>query len=289
MEISLLGFVLGLLLLAVPLYILYVFDPRSMRRLVASLGTMAAAVVVSGGAMYVVVKWNHAAITILSGIVMAVLSAVLIIRKSRLRIPALIIPVASGMLVSVFVIGLYVLFLVLGLKNPFDARFFVPVFGLLTGSAIGANAHALHIYYMGLHHHKQLYYYLLGNGSTHHEATTYFVRRALQAALNPVMWLMSGVVFVHAPVLMLALVMSGVSVPTAMAMQMLLFVMVLAVIFASLFITLMMGRKYNFDEYEKLRPIMPTASAASLSSPASETSASPSEPRHTDSESRISE
>lgn len=285
MEISLLGFVLGLLLLALPLYILYVFDPRTMRRLVASFGTMAASVIASGAALYVVVKWNNTALTILSGMVMAVLSAVLVIRKSRLRIPALIIPVASGMLVSVFIIGLYTLFLILGLKNPFEARFFVPVFGLLTGCTIGSNAHALHIYYMGLYHHNQLYDYLLGNGSTHREATQYFVRRALQAAFNPIMKLMSGVVFVNAPVLMLALVMSGVNIFTAMTMQILLFVMVLAVIVASLFITLMMGRKYHFDKYERLRPITPAAPKAQPT-PISGTSANLSGHLHTDSENR---
>lgn len=285
MEISLLGFVLGLLLLALPLYILYVFDPRTIRRLVASFGSMAASVIASGAALYVVVKWNNTALTILSGMVMAVLSAVLVIRKSRLRMPALIIPVASGMLVSVFIIGLYTLFLVLGLKNPFEGRFFVPIFGLLTGCTIGANAHALHIYYMGLYHHNQLYDYLLGNGSTHREATQYFVRRALQAALNPVMWLMSGIVFVNAPVLMLALVMSGVNIFTAMAMQILLFVMVLAVIVASLFITLLMGRKYHFDKYEKLRPITPAAPKAQPT-PISGTSANLSRRLHTDSENR---
>lgn len=289
MEISWLGFVLGLLLLVIPFYVLHALDLRGTRRLLASLSMMTAAVVMSGGAVYVLVKWNHVAITILSGIVMALLSAVFIIRRARLRILKLMVPVASGMMISVFVIGLYMLFLVLGLKNPFDARFFVPVFGLLTGCTIGANAHALHIYYMGLHHHSQLYYYLLGNGSSHREATNYFVRRAFQAALNPILRLMSVVVFANAPVLMLALVMSGVSALTAMALQILLFVMVLAVSFSSLLITLMMGRKYNFDEYEKLRAVTPTAVSAPLSSPASETLASPSEPQHIDSESQTPE
>lgn len=41
MNISVLGLVLGLLLLALPIYIIYAFDLRLMRRLLKSLATMA--------------------------------------------------------------------------------------------------------------------------------------------------------------------------------------------------------------------------------------------------------
>lgn len=262
MEISLLGYIGGLLLLATPLYVLYVFDPRGLRRLLLSLATMIAATLLSAVALYAVIGCNHAAVTVLSGVAMSVVGAVLIIRKARLRMSALLLPVASGMVVSVFVVGLAVLLLPLELQNPFHPRFFIPIFALLTGCAIGANARALHIYYMGLHHHHRLYDYLLGNGSSHREATTYFARRAFRAALTPIMRHMSGLVVAHAPILMLALVMSGTSVACAAAMQILLFVMSVSVVVASLFATLIMARRYNFDEYERLRPIDKKAATA---------------------------
>lgn len=289
MEITLLGFVLGLLLLAVPVYIIYVLDLRRMRRLMTSLAVMAGGVTMTGAATYLLIYWNSLLPTLLSGVVMALAGAVLAIRKARLSIPRMIVPVGVGLLLSVFVVGLYMLFLVLGLKNPFDARYFVPVMGLLVGSTVGLNAHGLHIYYMGLHHHNQLYYYMLGNGSTHRQATNYFVRRAFQAALNPLMWLMSGIVLTNAPVMMLALVMGGVGVATAMALQILLFVAVLAVSFSSLFITLTVARRYSFDEYEQLKPVVKAAPPAASASPVSEISASLSSPHHTDSESLQSE
>lgn len=283
MEISLLGFVLGLLLLIIPFYVVYVLNLHQMRRLLKAIGMMLISVILTGGGVYLLLKWNSVIFTILSGVVMALFSSVFTIRKAGLKVGGLFLPVATGMLLSVFFIGIYVLFLVLGLRNPFDVRFFVPVLGLLAGCSIGANAHALHIYYMGLHHYHQLYYYILGNGGTHSEATSYFVRRAFQAALNPIMRQMSGIVLCNAPVLMLALVMSGVGVATAMALQILLFVMVLATSFASLFLTLIIGRKYNFDAYNNLRSMGGTATPTAASSPVSETSTNLSEPRHTDS------
>lgn len=289
MEISLLGFVLGLLLLVIPFYVVYVLNPHQIRRLLKSIGVMMASVALTGWGVYLLLKWNSVTFTILSGAVMALLSAVFTISKAKLKVAKLFFPVVLGTLLSVFLIGIYVLFLVFGLRDPFEIRFFVPVLGLLAGCTIGANAHALHIYYMGLYHHHQLYDYILGNGGSHTEATSYFVRRAFQAALNPIMRQMSGIVLCNAPVLMLALVMSGVGIATAMALQILLFVMVLATAFVSLSLTLMIGRKYNFDAYNNLRPMAETATQTTAPSPVSETSANLSELRHTDSENQLQE
>ncbi|MGI6243117.1 MAG: ABC transporter permease [Prevotella sp.] len=289
MEISLFGFVLGLLLLAIPFYIVYVLKLHELHKLFNAIGVMLISVLLVGAGMFLLLKWNNVALTIISGVVMALLSSVFTIRKARLKVAKLFFPVVSGTLLSVFLIGIYVLFLVLGLHNPFEVRFFVPVLGLLTGCIIGANAHALHIYYMGSYHHQQLYYYILGNGGTHLEATNYFVRRAFQAALNPMMRQMSGVVLFNAPVLMLALVMSGVDLATAMALQILLFIMILAASFASLFLTLIIGRKYNFDAYNSLRPMAEPTAPKAAQSPVSETSANLLAPRHTDSENQPQE
>ncbi len=285
MEISLLGFLLGLLLLAIPVYIIYAMDLHRMRRFMTSLGKMVGMVALTGLATYLLMLWNSVAMNILAGVVMTVVSAVLTIRQANLKMGRLLLPVASGLLVSTFIIGLYVLFLVMGIKNPFDARFFIPIFGLITGCSISLNAHALHTYYMGLYHHRQLYYYLLGNGGTHREAVNYFVRRSFQAALNPLMKQMSAVVFATAPILMLALVLGGTSVLAAMALQIVFFIMVLSVSLTSLFITMMMGRRYGFDAYEKLRPVTKTVVTEpqpTISSPASESLSSPSAPLHTD-------
>lgn len=289
MEISLLGFVLGLLLLIIPFYVVYVLNLHQMQRLLKAIGMMLVSVMLTGGGVYLLLKWNSVMLTVLSGVVMVLFSSLFTIKKARQKVGKLLFPVASGTLLSVFFVGIYVLFLVLGLSNPFDVRFFVPVLGLLAGCTIGANAHALHIYYMGLHYHHQLYDYILGNGGTHSEATNYFVRRAFQAAMIPIMRQMSGIVLCNAPVLMLALVMSGVGVATAMALQILLFVMVLATSFASLFLTLLIGRKYNFDAYHNLSPMAETATRPAAPSPVSETSANLSEFRHTDSVNRPQE
>lgn len=285
MKISLLGFLLGMLLLVVPFYVCFALDLRRMRRLLVSTGFMVAAVAVTGGATWTLLQWNNAWLTVLAGVVMTLIGCVLTLKKARLKLLRLFVPLAAGSLAATIVVGFYVLFLVLGLKNPVDARFFVPIFGLLTGCSIGVNARGLQVYYMGLAHHSQLYYYLIGNGANHSEATIYFMRRSFQAALTPVLRQMSSVVVGGAPVVMLVLVMAGTDVFTAAALQVLLFVVTMAAAFGSLFVALMVGRRFSFDAYERLRPVKATPVKAE--EPADEaSSASLSTPPHTDSESR---
>lgn len=255
MNISLLGFVLGLLLLAIPLYVIYALDLGIMRRLIRSFLLMAVPVALIGLLLQLLIRWNNIALNILVGVLICLLSSFVIIGKARLKSSKMLFPMFAGVLLSVFLISLYFLFFVIGLKNPFDARFFFPILGLLAGCSIGINVKALHFYYIGLVHHNRLYYYLLGNGGSHKEAVTYLLRRSFQAAALPILRRMSLVMVGVAPVMLYALVMSGVGVMTAVAIQILLYVAVLAMSFSSVFICIYVARRYSFDEYEKLKDV----------------------------------
>ncbi len=281
MKITWLGFLFSLIFVLFPLYFIYRFDLRSFRRFLVAALTMTGSVAVTALGIYLLTVWNNVFFTILSGVVMAIAGAVFSIRKAKLKVGRLFVPVLCGVIIAVFIVGLYALLLVLGLKTTFHARFFVPVFGLLAGSVIGPNARALRMYYMGLTHHNQLYYYLLGNGSSHREATSHFVKRAFQSALNIMIRQMSALVFANAPVLMLALILTGTDVLTAALLQILLFFMVLTVSFVSLCITLLVARHYNYDEYERLRPVQKGTSASTNASQSSTSSTNLSTQSHT--------
>ena len=286
MEITILGFVLGLLLLAIPAYLIYYLHLGMMRRLFMVVGKMMAVMVSVGVFMGFVIRLNNVWISILSAVLSVVLGSVLSIGKAKLSMKRLIVPMIAGMLLPTLLISVYFLFLVLGIKNVLEAQYFIPFVALIVGCGIGANAKALHAYYMGLLHHNQLYYYLLGNGSTHRKAVSHFVRRGFQAAALSVAKDMSGVVISTAPAMMLVMVMSGVGMATAVSFQILFYVMVLALVMSSLFITLRLSRRFTFDEYEKLRSVTTRPATKAAPPPTVSTSSSSlSEPLRTDFES----
>lgn len=270
MNISVLGLVLGLLLLALPIYIIYAFDLRVMRRLLKSLAMMAVVVSAFGAVTALLITYNVLWVNVLVAVVLALLSSVVVVLRSGLRQRRLLLPVMAASVVPLLFVSLYVLLLVLSLKKPFDTRFFIPMLGLMVGMASGLIARALRAYYIGLEHHNELYYYLLGNGATHREAVRHFMRRGFQAALVPVMKQMSGMFLTTAPTLMLGLVMSGVGVWTAVILEVVVVLAVMVYALTTFWLAILLSRRYAFDEYERLRPmkkgeapVVPTTPVAS--------------------------
>lgn len=255
MNISVLGLVLGLLLIALPIYIIYAFDLRVMRRLLKSLAMMAVVVSAFGAVTALLITYNVLWVNVLVAVVLALLSSVVVVLRSGLRQRRLLLPVMAASVVPLLFVSLYVLLLVLSLKKPFDTRFFIPMLGLMVGMASGLIARALRAYYIGLEHHNELYYYLLGNGATHREAVRHFMRRGFQAALVPVMKQMSGMFLTTAPTLMLGLVMSGVGVWTAVILEVVLVLAVMVYALTTFWLAILLSRRYAFDEYERLRPM----------------------------------
>lgn len=255
MNISVLGLLLGLLLLALPLYVIYHFKLRVMHRFLMSMVRMVIGVVLMSLIVYGAICLNSIVYDIVALIVLSLLSTLFALKKARLRVGKLIIPAGIGGIVAVAFISFYVLLLVFGEKKPFIPHLFMPVVGLISGSMVAIDAKALQTYYSGLLYHNQLYNYLLGNGATHREAVRYFVKRCLEASIVAASKQMSCLVFVSAPVLLLAMIMCGANLFTAAAFQVLFYIVVLAASLISLCLTLLIGRKYSFDEYERLKNV----------------------------------
>ena len=284
MSITVWGILAGALLLAIPVYMIYRFDLRIINRLLAAVCRMVLVVAATALLIYAAVKLDSVGFDVAAFLVLVLVSSALIVRKAGLKPVKLLVPVAGGMLLSTAVTGFYVLFFVLGAKNPFVPQLFLPVMGLIAFGVTGVNARALQVYYMGLKNHAQLYYYLLGNGSSHREAIGYLLRRCLQASIVSSTRRLSRIIVVSAPVLMFGMMMGGAGVVEAAVCQVLFMIVLMAASAGSVLVTLLQARQGSFDEYERLKPVFKNGQQ-----PASNSSASPSIPPHTDPENQLQE
>ena len=284
MSITVWGILLGALLLAIPVYVIYRFKLKIINRVLAAVCRMVLVVFATALLAYTAIKLNSVGFSIVAFLLLVSVSSILVVRKSGLKPTKLLIPVMGGMLLSTTVIGFYVLFFVLGLKNPFVPQYFLPVMGLIAFGMISVNARALQIYYMGLKNHSQLYYYLLGNGSNHHEAVSYLLRRCLQASIVSSTRQLSRIVMVSAPVLMFGMMLGGAGVLEAAVCQVIFMIVLMATSIGSVLLTLFLARRGSFDEYERLKPVF-----KNRPEPTSNSSASPSISQHTDPENQLQE
>lgn len=255
MKISLLGIVLGLVLIAFPIFIIIQYRLTLLNRYVRSIVRLLLSVAVIALCTFVSVSLHSLAFNILLALLFCVFSAFMSVLKSRLKLGRTFLPLLAGIVAGAIVVGLYFIFLVQGARGMQVSTLLIPVYGLLTGGMIEANARALETYYSGLRNHNQLYYYLLGNGCTHAKATEYFFRRGLQTSIVTVCKRMSAVTFAAAPSIFFVAVMGGMDVLTAAALQVFLLFAVLSASLISVFVSLLIGRRYNFDEYNKLKKV----------------------------------
>lgn len=256
MNITLIGFLLGMLLLALPLALMHRYGLRiSTGRALSAIVRMVVYVGIVGGAMYTLQKHGGVGMSLLFVLVLIVLSSVTAILRSRLSLRVMFVPVTAAVAVSVVVTGVWLLLAAFGTGALVSPRFFLPVAGILSGVTITVCADSLSAYYDGLRHHNQLYFYLLGNGATHAEALDAFVRRALEKAVVPGLSQMATMVVGTSPVIMWTVVMCGSGALEAAAFQLLVMAAVFCASVLSVLLAVTLTRRYMFDEYSRLKPL----------------------------------
>ena len=253
MEISVYRILSGLLLLAIPLFIMYAYHVKGIARTLRSVCRMVIVLGLTGLFLKYIMAWNQAVVNILWVFLMAACTSASTISQARLKQKPYWIPVMSGMLSSLLLVGGIFLLFVLGMKNPFESRFFIPVMGLLLGGMMDTDVQALSVYYMGLRHHGHLFEYMRGNGATRAEALSYLLRRALERTTVPHVAQMSMQVLACSPVMMWGMLLAGMEVAEAVFFHLLVLVAIFAASMLSVVVAISVARQYALDEYEQIR------------------------------------
>lgn len=245
MEITPLGFILGMLLLAPPLYILYHYRINAWKKAVTALLKMLVVMAMTAFFLKYIIAWNNILFNILWFLLTAIVASTILIIKGKLRMRRFFLPVCTGIMAGSLPTALYLMFLSFGIQNPIDAQFFIPILGLFFGNMVVVNSKALTTYYAGMNHHTQLYDYLLGNGATHTEATHYIMRRTIEKTALPGITHLGGIVISSSPVIMWTMILDGISVVNAAMVQILIIVAMLCSSIMSIVITLYIYRRYT--------------------------------------------
>lgn len=258
MTITIISFLLGLLLIVVPLYLLHALQVPLFGKVLTAFGRAAAMLLALGACLWLVFHFNHWAVSLLAVLLMVGVGMLLVVRKARLG-HRMLVPIGAGLFVALLVVGAWLLLLALGVRRPLEAQYLLPIAGLLVGSMTETLARALSVYYRSLIHHDQLYYYVIGNGASCEEALSWYVRRSLEAVVLPHLKSMSTIVVVSSPLVVWALLLGGSSVAEAIAVQFLVLVAGFTASVVALVVALFVARRYSFDGYGRLKqPQSPT-------------------------------
>lgn len=254
-DISYVSMVVGLLLLCLPVLFFRLYGVGLIRSTIIAATRMVVQLFLIGLYLKYLFEWNNPWINILWVVFMVLVASFTASNRARLKLRVAFLPLCVGLFASALVVGLYFLVFVLRLQHPFDARYFIPIIGILMGNMLGVNVLGLTTFYDGVQRERQLYFYLLGNGATHSEAVMPFVRQAIEKSFTPCIANMAVMGIVSLPGTMIGQILGGSAPGIAIKYQMMIVVITVSASILSLVCTLYLADRRSFDSYGRLRDV----------------------------------
>lgn len=238
---------LGLLLLLIPAGALYVLERKKLQSFVVAVSRMVTQLLVLCLIVWGLIKVDNIWLSLAWLLLMSGISAFIVLKRCKLDIRKLILPTCAGLFMGVFLIGLWLLGLVLPVCI-FNPRWFVPVMALLLGHATSMMIRGLSTYVSALHTDQQQYEFLRGNGLTHFKALLPFFRQSLLAILSPTIANLTTLGLTTMPLLLCGLFLGGMTPINAFFAMLHMTVGCIAVSVVALAITLFLADKALFGK-----------------------------------------
>ena len=210
--------ILALLLLLIPAGALYMLERKKLVRFGIAFGRMIVQLLILCLMVWGLIKVDNAWLSIAWLVVISITSSWLVLRRCDVKGLKLMPAVATGLFLGVFLVGLWLLGIVMPVR-AFDAKWFVPVMALLMGHSVTMLIRGLSTYFSALKADEQQYEFLRGNGLSHLKALQPFMRRALLAVVQPTIANLSVLALTSMPLLLVGLLLGGLSPINAFALM----------------------------------------------------------------------
>lgn len=254
-DIGIVELAFGLLIMIIPLVIFIYYRINLIKDMLIS--TLRMVLQLFFVALYLewIFEMNNAYINSLWVIAMVMVSAGTTIQRVRLSWKVFFIPLCFAILIPLVIIDVFFLGLIIRLDYVFDARYFIPISGMILGNSLNHNIIGLSSYFEGLREKKELYYFINTNSGKQKLAIRPFIQDAIKKALNPLLAGMSVIGLISLPGMMTGQILGGASPATAIKYQ----IMILVAIFVACTLSLMLSLWYAntkiIDKYGNLKSV----------------------------------
>lgn len=252
-DISWVDLGLGYLLLVIPLLAFRYYQTGLVRSTLIAIARMTVQLLLVGAYLGVIFRWNSVWVNILWVVAMVVVAAFTVVRRSELSRKLFLVPVLIAIAASVLLVDVYFLGVVVRLDFLFDARYFIPITGMLIGNCLSNNIVALNTFYHSLSKEQTLYRFALANGATRNEALAGFMREALRKSLNPTIATTAVVGLISLPGMMTGQILGGSNPEVAIKYQIMIMITILVSTLLTVILSILICNRFVFDGFGRLR------------------------------------
>ncbi len=192
-----------------PLAVLGYYKTGLVKAMVVAIVRMTVQLLLIGIYLEYLFLWNNGFINIIWAMSMIIIAVPAVIKRSNLKVKKFFLPVWISMTSGVLGSAGLMLAGVLNLDNPFDARYMIPIVGMIVGNSLNASIIAIRGYYSTLNKEWVRCRYYLACGASNSEATFGFIQESLRLAYSPGIATMANIGLVSLPGMMTGQILGG--------------------------------------------------------------------------------
>jgi putative ABC transport system permease protein len=209
LDIALPQMVLLYVLCLLPWLLLWLIGLRLSRDIGISILRMSIQLLLVGIYLKMLFDLNNPWLNGLWILIMLLVADVSILRRAGLKVRYFALATFTAIASSILFSTAYLVILVIQPTHYYDARYIVPLAGMILGNCLQGNVIALERFYSSLRKNENEYTTFLMLGATRWEAVRPYFRDAIKAAINPTIASMATMGLVSLPGMMTGQILGG--------------------------------------------------------------------------------
>ena len=252
-DISWLKLLLSYVLLIIPFAALWAYQTGLIKATLIGVIRMTVQLFLVGLYLEYLFKLNNSIINIVWVLLMVGIAVFTILKRAKLNYRYFGIPILLAIMSSLFIVDVFFLGFTIELNNLFDARYLIPITGMLIGNSIERNILALSHFNKMLTENKGVYRYSIANGSSRAEAIKPFIKESLRLSFNPFIAQMAIIGLISMPGTMTGQILGGSSPAVAIKYQIMLMLSIFVVTITTVVLSIILSKRYIFDDYDNVK------------------------------------
>jgi putative ABC transport system permease protein len=252
-DISILNLCFGISLIIIPIIIFRFYKVNLIKSSI--IATIRMCLQLSFIAIYLgyIFELNSKLLNCAWVIAMLIISSFSVTKKTSVKRKFLILPLFLSSLLALGVIDVFFLGFIIKLDNIFDARYFIPISGMILGNSLIYNTVGLSNYFNSLKENENLYKFILINTNSKTKSLQPYIKASLNQALTPLITSMSVIGLISLPGMMTGQILGGSSPELAIKYQILIMIAIFVSCTLNLFLSIYISNFFILNKFNYIR------------------------------------
>jgi putative ABC transport system permease protein len=240
-------------LMLIPLAVFFHLQLGLVRETLLALARMTVQLVLVGLYLNYVFQLNNPFVSLLWLAVMLVVANLSVLHKAGLKRTLFFWRSLGGIATSTLIVSGWFLLVAIRPEPLYDARYLVPITGMILGNCLRSNVLSLERFYSGIRRNEAEFTTYLMLGASLREATRPYLRDALKAAINPSIATMATMGIVSLPGMMTGQILGGEMPINAIKYQIAIMICIFTSMVIAALMNILLSLSTAFDDHQRLR------------------------------------